>query len=321
MRIRSLHIFIQRHQIKADPGYKHWPHALPAVFRAFLEGSRFLVIIDGAKRFRISGVIIGIVKIDEIIARGGNKSGKQGAWRQGRGIHAHHRSLVISFRIDVGQPAVPFNQVNVSCYADFSAAPPGPRRCRCAAGSWRGHGDGEGKSVFISGFLPEALWPSRFTAYISESSGIKIFSKAGEHAAADGRSLSFGNHVHDSLGIDCIAKRLPHSFIGKRLRRIVQVERLHQVHGSLQHLVIISQLVPPGRWSLWQTYQWSRRLKSMTMESVLAHTFEGNMLDIGRSSPVIVEFLYDKILLGNRTHIYRGRYRWDWYPDSHWKRE
>ena len=120
---------------------------------AFLEGSRFLVIIDGAKRFRISGVIIGIVKIDEIIARGGNKSGKQGAWRQGRGIHAHHRSLVIPFRIDVGQPAVPFNQVNVSGYTDFFQLlhqDLGGVDVLLVVG---GHGDGEGKSVFISGFL------------------------------------------------------------------------------------------------------------------------------------------------------------------------
>ncbi len=73
------------------------------------------------------------------------------------------------------------------------------------------------------------------------------------------------------LRIDCIAERLTYSFIGKRFHRIVQVERLHQVHGALQDLELISQLVRLRRWSPGKHVDGSA-FRFMTMESVFAHT-------------------------------------------------
>ena len=159
-----------------------------------------------------------------------------------------------------------------------------------------GDGDGHGEPVGIPGLRQQLPGPLRVIGIIVCQVLHKIFLKRRIHTGADGAAVPVEGHVNDLLFVHGVAQGLPDLFIVERLRGVVQIQRLHQIHRAFQHLEVIPQLGGLGAGQVGEHVDGSA-LQAHHQAVRVLNDPEGHLVQLGRGAPVLVELLDDEVLL------------------------
>ena len=159
-----------------------------------------------------------------------------------------------------------------------------------------GHGDGHVKAIGISGLRQQLLALGRIVGVVFRQLRQEILGQLGIDAAAHGGAVTVRHDVHDLLPVDGVAHGLPHLLVVEGLRGVVEIHRLHQIHGALQHGQIAAQL------RRLRAGQVSAQIHAAALQG--HHQRGGILIDLirhfaesGGSAPVIVKALQHDVLL------------------------
>ena len=165
-----------------------------------------------------------------------------------------------------------------------------------------GHGDGHIKAVGIARIGQQGLGLLHVVGVVIGQAVVKILAKGGVHAGADEASVSVEGQVQDLLAIHGIAQGLAHPHIVKGLFGVIEVKGLHQVHGALGDVEIISQLGGPGAGHMGAQIH-RPALKAHEDAVGILHDLEGHLVQLGGDAPVVLKPLQHHIVLGGTGDV------------------
>ena len=168
-----------------------------------------------------------------------------------------------------------------------------------------GHGDGHVKAVGIAGLGQQLLALGGIIAVVVHQLRQEVLGQLGIDAAAHGGAVAVSHNVHDLLTVDGVAHGLPYLFVVKGCSGVVEIHRLHQIHGALGNGEVIAQL------SGLCAGQVGADIHAAALQS---HHQRGRILidlirylaDLGGSAPIVVKALHDDVLLGRAGHQLEG---------------
>ena len=108
--------------------------------------------------------------------------------------------------------------------------------------------------------------------------------------------MAVGDHVEDLLAVDGIADGLTHLLVIEGCGIVVEVDRLHKVHGALEDGVAVGQLRRLGGGQL-RAQIHRAGLQGVDEGGGIVIDLEGDLAERGLGAPVLVELLDDEVLL------------------------
>ncbi len=105
-----------------------------------------------------------------------------------------------------------------------------------------GNGDAQVKAVGIPGLRQKGFGLFDILGIIVGEGVVKILGKGGVHAGPQCGAGAVGGKINDLLLVHGVAQRPPHPHVVQRLHRVVQIQRLHQIHRAVENLKAVSQL-------------------------------------------------------------------------------
>ena len=126
--------------------------------------------------------------------------------------------------------------------------------------------------------------------------GQEILAEVGVYAAADRRAVTVGHNVKDLLAVERIAQRLAHRFVRKRLVGVVEIHGLHEVHGALENVKALGELVCLRGGQVGADVHRAALERHDERLGILINLI-GDLVHLRALAPVIGEALQHKILL------------------------
>ena len=257
------------------------------------------------------GVIVRVLIVDKVVVRRRGEPLQQRPGSHVGGVYAYHGGLELPVSVHLAEPGTPLHRLNLRGDAhglQLLHQHSGRVDVGLIVG---GDGDGHGEPVGIPGLRQQLPGPLRVIGIIVCQVLHKIFLKRRVHTGADGAAVPVEGHIDDLLFVHGVAQGLPDLFIVERLRGVVQIQRLHQIHRAFQHLEVIPQLGGLGAGQVGEHVDGSALQAHYQAVRVLNDP-EGHLVQLGRGAPVAVKPLQNDGVLGcpgdefERPRAHRG---------------
>ena len=160
-----------------------------------------------------------------------------------------------------------------------------------------GDGDGHGEAVGIAGLGEEGLGLGGVLLVGLRQLGQEILGVGGIHAGAGGHAGAAADEVDDLGHIDGVVHGLADPDVVKGLDSVVQVQCLDQLHGVLLDGEAVLHLALHGVGQMDDHIQ-RAALQAHDQRVGVGDDLEGDLVQIGGGTPVVVELLRHQRLLG-----------------------
>ena len=134
---------------------------------------------------------------------------------------------------------------------------------------------------------------------------VEVLAKGGIHGGAHLGAVPVGGQRQHAVHVHGIAQRLTHQLVVKGRHGVVQVDRLHQVHGALQHLVAVAEVVDLIHGHVCHQIQ-GTAVQCSEQRGAILIDLVGHLVQVGGLSIVFHVSLQDNILLHAAGNILEG---------------
>ena len=173
-----------------------------------------------------------------------------------------------------------------------------------------GHGDVHVKAVGVSGLRQQLLGLFGVIAVVIGQGIIKIFAERGIHTGPQQCAVAVKGQIQNLLAVNGIAQCLPHPHIVKGRLGVVEIQRLHQIHGALLHMESLAKLRHLCGGQVGEQVH-RAALEAHHHAVRILDNFVGHLAQTGLFAPVIVKALqHHRVLRGPGHKLERaGAYR------------
>ena len=168
-----------------------------------------------------------------------------------------------------------------------------------------GDGNGEAEAVLVPGLLQQFFGLLHIMGIPLSQSRVKVLAESGVHGGAYLGAVAFRSQLQHGVHIHSVAQGLTHQLIVEGSHSVVQVQGLDKIHGTLQHLVAVGQVIHLVHG------QMSHKVKSAAVEGgkegiVVLIDLVGHLIQAGTLAVVCLIALQNKIFLHAAGHIPEG---------------
>ena len=168
-----------------------------------------------------------------------------------------------------------------------------------------GHGDGHVKAVGVIGLRQQLLALGGIVGVVIHKLRHEVLAQFGIDAAAHGSAVAVSHDVHDFLAVDGIAHGLPHLLVVEGSFGVVEIHRLHQIHGALQHGEVAAQLGGLGAGQVGAQIH-AAALQGHHQRGGILIDLIGHLADAGGGAPIVVKALQHDVLLRRTGYQLEG---------------